>query len=414
MLKIDNEFLFILMGKEVWYMKKTIILRSSWQVVNIGDIAHTPGVLAILEKHMPDTEVVLWASKDFSVEVHEMLKKRFPALEVVQGVIGENGRASNQALQDALERSDFLLHGSGPLLVGREDAENYVRHFNKDFGVFGITYGGFNEGEWARESHTLAKFIFFRDSVSLQKAKSDGVASPIMEFGPDGAFAVDLQNDEKANEFLKRNKLEPKKFLCCIIRYRYTPYWKVKTDWPFDEEKHACNEKMKEHDSAPFREAITQVVRQTGLKVLICPEDATQIELEKEMLYDKLPPDVVPNVVLRESFWLTDEALSVYRQSAGLFGSEMHSPIMCIGSGIPAIVCRWKEQTTKGYMWRDIGLGHWLFDMDKEDEVKGIVPAVLDMAANSRAAVEKATMAKEKVESRYKAMVETLRKTMGI
>ncbi len=27
-----------------------ILLRSSWQVVNIGDIAHTPGVLALLEK----------------------------------------------------------------------------------------------------------------------------------------------------------------------------------------------------------------------------------------------------------------------------------------------------------------------------------------------------------------------------
>ncbi len=28
-----------------------ILLRSSWQTVNIGDIAHTPGVLALLEKH---------------------------------------------------------------------------------------------------------------------------------------------------------------------------------------------------------------------------------------------------------------------------------------------------------------------------------------------------------------------------
>ena len=28
---------------------RRILLRSSWQTVNIGDIAHTPGVLAILE-----------------------------------------------------------------------------------------------------------------------------------------------------------------------------------------------------------------------------------------------------------------------------------------------------------------------------------------------------------------------------
>ncbi len=40
-----------------------LILRSSWQTVNIGDIAHTPGVLALLEKHLPHVEVRLWPSK---------------------------------------------------------------------------------------------------------------------------------------------------------------------------------------------------------------------------------------------------------------------------------------------------------------------------------------------------------------
>ena len=36
-----------------------ILLRSSWLVVNIGDIAHTPGVLALIEKHIPEAEVIL-------------------------------------------------------------------------------------------------------------------------------------------------------------------------------------------------------------------------------------------------------------------------------------------------------------------------------------------------------------------
>ena len=39
-----------------------ILLRSSWQTVNIGDIAHTPGVLALLEKHLPEAAVTLWPS----------------------------------------------------------------------------------------------------------------------------------------------------------------------------------------------------------------------------------------------------------------------------------------------------------------------------------------------------------------
>jgi hypothetical protein len=67
---------------------------------------------------------------------------------------------------------------------------------------------------------------------------------------------------------------------------------------------------------------------------------------------------------------------------------------MCIGNGIPAIVCRWAEQTSKGIMWRDIGLGDWLFDMDNEADVKRIVPAVLALAKDPAAAKAKAAQAR--------------------
>lgn len=87
-------------------------------------------------------------------------------------------------------------------------------------------------------------------------------------------------------------------------------------------------------------------------------------------------------MVWREDFWLTDQALSTYVRSAGLFGSEMHSPIMAIGNGVPAIVCRFEEQTSKGYMWQDVGLGDWLFNLDDDAAHAGIVPTVLDMATN--------------------------------
>jgi len=41
--------------------------------------------------------------------------------------------------------------------------------------------------------------------------------------------------------------------------------------------------------------------------------------------------------------WLTEEALSAYVRNAGLFGNDMHSPIMCIAGSIPAVVCRFTE-----------------------------------------------------------------------
>ena len=370
-----------------------ILLRSSWQVVNIGDIAHTPGVLALIEKHIPEAEVRLWASGDLSEEVMAMEHRRFPKLKIVKGSLGADGKASNADLAEAIAWTDFLLHGSGPSLVAAKDVAAFVKHTGKPFGVYGITHGSFLSGN---DQATLdgAKFVFYRDSVSLELARKQGVKSPILDFGPDGAFACDLRNDAGADAFLKANNLETGQFLCCIPRLRYTPYWTLDTR-PKDAKRHARNEALKESDHAPLLEAIIAVVRETKLKILICPEDKTQMAVGKEQLYDKLPADVQPRVVWRPNFWLTDEALSTYRRSAGLFGHEMHSPIMCIGNGIPAIVCRWAEQTSKGYMWRDIGLGDWLFDMDSEDEKKKVAAAVLALAKNPLAAKTKALKARE-------------------
>ena len=159
---------------------------------------------------------------------------------------------------------------------------------------------------------------------------------------------------------------------------------------------------MKEHDHAPLRAAISAVVRETDLKVLLCPEDQSQMAVGKEMLLDLLPDDVKRRVVWRENYWLTDEALSTYALSAGLFGHEMHSPIMCIGNGIPAIVCRFEEQTSKGFMWRDIGLNDWLFDLDKESDILRIVPTVLELAKSPDPAKAKVAKARAFVEQRQR------------
>lgn len=376
-----------------------IVLRSSWQTVNIGDIGHTPGVLALLEKHLPEAEVRLWPMK-VDNGVDEMLRRRFPKVPIVQGPA---------EVRAAMAECDFLLHGSGPSLVAEKDVARWRKETGKPYGVYGITQGSFRAG--TVELLSAAKFVFFRDSASLKHAQESGVRCPVMEFGPDGAFAVDLRNDAAAMAFLKANGLEEGKFLCLLSRFRYTPYWKVK-NVPFDEKKQARNQAMKEHDHAPLREALIAVVRQTPLKVLLCPEDATQMAIGKEMLFDPLPADVKSKVVWRDKYWLTDEAVSCYVRSAGLFGSEMHSPIMALGNGIPAIVCRFAEQTTKGIMWRDIGLGDWLFDLDDENDIKKVVPTVLAMAKDPAAARAKAAKAREFVRQRQRETMDVLRKSL--
>ena len=393
---------------------KRILLRSSWQTVNIGDIAHTPGVLAILEKHLPDAEVRLWPSSvDNGVE--EILRARFPKLIILKDA---------EAKKAAFAECDFMLHGSGPSLVAEKDVARWAKETGKPYGVFGITLPSqgsasttpTSEGAMTKTIEVLsgAKFVFFRDSVSLALAKKNGCTAPVMEFGPDGAFATDLRDEAKADAFLKANALEEGKFLCCIPRLRYTPYWTIPSKHAaFDDKKHARNEAMKEHDCKPLRDAITAVVQQTDLKILLCPEDETQMAVNKEMIFDKLPADIRASCVWRENYWLTGEAVSTYRRSAGLFGHEMHSPIMCIGNGIPAIVCRWAEQTSKGIMWRDIGLGEWLFDLDQENEVARVADSVLTMAKDPAAAKVKAAKARDFVQQRQRAMVEVLKTNLG-
>lgn len=390
-----------------------ILLRSSWQTVNIGDIAHTPGVLRILKQHLPEAEVTLWPS---SVDngVDELLLKEFPGLKIA--------KKGSKELDQAFEECDFLLHGSGASIVAQNDLIHWHKKTGKPYGIYGITFplkkssstSAESEGALKRAVEVLnnASFVYFRDGKSLELAKSLGAKSPVMEFGPDGAFACDLRDPKLAEDFLAKHDLEEGKFLCCIPRLRYTPYWTIKEGRAFDEKKHARNEEMKEHDHAPLREAIIEVVKNTDLKVLVCPEDRTQMAVGKEMIIDKLPADVLKRVVWRPDYWLTGEAVSVYVRSAGLFGNEMHSPIMCIGHGVPAVVCRFEEQTTKGFMWEDIGLGEWLFDHDSAEDQQRIAATVLDIAQNPEAAQAKAAKAKAFVEKRQLETMKTLRKVL--
>lgn len=378
-----------------------IVLRSSWQTVNIGDIGHTPGVLTLLEQHLPYVEVRLWPSS-IADGVEPLLQKRFPKLQFVKTAAD---------VEKAFTECDFLLHGSGPALVAQKDVARWYKETKKPFGVFGITHSP-TVSDMAKELLSAAKFLFFRDTVSMAAVKKAGVTAPIMEFGPDGAFAVDLRNDAAADKFLKEHELQAGKFMCCIPRLRWTPYWLIKKERAFDEKKHARNEEMKEHDNAPLREAIIALVRETDMKVLVCPEDMSHMAVGKEMIMDKLPDDVKKRVVWRENYWLTDEALSTYVRSAGLFGNEMHSPIMCIGNGVPAIVCRFEEQTSKGFMWRDIGLGDWLFNHDNDEAHKGLTAAVLDIAKNPAAAKAKVEKARGLVQEKQRMMVETLKKQL--
>src|SRR5438874_7555798 len=77
---------------------KTILLQSAWDTLNIGDTGHTPGTLWILEQHLPDVRIILWAMK-LDERVTAMLRRRFPQVEIVQGSLTGTGARDEQVRQ---------------------------------------------------------------------------------------------------------------------------------------------------------------------------------------------------------------------------------------------------------------------------------------------------------------------------
>ena len=115
-----------------------ILLRSSWQAVNIGDIAHTPGALAVFEAQLPEADITLWPSS-VALGVRELLLRRFPRLRIAEGDVDAEGRPQTPELAEAFAHCDVLVHGSGPALMAHAHIQAWQRQTGKPFGFFGIT-----------------------------------------------------------------------------------------------------------------------------------------------------------------------------------------------------------------------------------------------------------------------------------
>lgn len=332
---------------------RRIVLRSSWQTENIGDIAHTPGMLALLERHRPGDAVTLWPN-ELSPEVERLLTGRFPKLAIAR--TGPERAA-------ALAACDFFLHGSGPGLVGAAEAER-ARAAGKPYGFAGVTL---SDDELTRHRDLLAgaRFVFTRDTDSLRALEQAKIPGPKAAFGPDATFALDLRDEPAADRLLAQGRLEAGRFLCVVPRLRWTPYWEVHPERVRpDPRKSATNEAFAEPDHAKARAAIVAWVRDLGGRVLLAPEMTYAVPRLRPLLYDPLPADVKPAVVVLGRYWLTAEAASVYARAAAVVSLEMHSPILAVAAGTPAVLLRQPTDTRKGQMWRDVGLGDWSFEID--------------------------------------------------
>lgn len=346
--------------------KPHILLASGWQDVNIGDIAHTPGILALLRDKLPEAKITLWKFAAENPDVAALYKRNFPDVEVLYGHPDQYGIAPSSEVVEAINDADLFLHGSGPLVVAHEYLELWRNMTDKPYGVFGVT----TQSVWPSLKETIANATFMlpRETASAEVLKDLGIDKPEIRFVPDAAFAVDVRNDAAADAFIKANGLEDRKFLVVIPRLRKTPYWeldyrKAEFSQEYIDETTALNDKWKEIDHAKIREAIIRWVRETGNQVVVCPEMTYQVNIMDELVIDPLPEDVKSHVMKR-GYWLPDEAASLYSRAFCVLSLECHSPIIAMANGTPAIYVRQREDTIKGQMYYDLGLSDWVFEID--------------------------------------------------
>ena len=344
----------------------TILLVSGWQDVNIGDIAHTPGLLHILETFIPKATVILW-KRSRGEEVKKLLNKNFPNVTIVYGGVDQEKNVENPEIMEAFKKADLMIHGSGPSLVGGDNLASWIKHTNKPFGVFGTTLE--NPSKYHQDILQKASFIYTRETKSIEHLKKAGINGEHIQFAPDATFFMNIRDDKKGFAFLEANGLTDKKFICVVPRLRYTPYHKFNANnngWSAEKIKQVeeTNEKYKEIDHAKLREAMIAWVRETGNKVLICPEMTYEVDIMDELLIHPLPEDVKPFIVKR-GYWQPDEAASIYSKAHTILSFECHSPIIAAANGTPCFYLRQPEDTIKGQMYYDLGFNDWVFEMDQ-------------------------------------------------
>ena len=333
-----------------------------------------------------------------------------------------------------------LLSGSGSGFPASQHAVAFHKATNKPVGVFGVStdpISGFGEGR-DPEGGTSRRFatgpatsahpphrrpaLHHRSRRVLLLPRHDLARLPQGAGGEDAdprvrprrAIRDALRDDAKAFAWLKDNRLENGKFICVIPRLRYTPYYRV-NNMPRtagDDIKDAINDRTTEKDHARLRDMIVAYVKHTGNKVMACPEMTYQVEMAKQVLVDPLPAAVKKNVVWRDTFWLPDEAASMYSMAQAVVSVECHSPLIALHNGTPRLHLRQPTDTCKGQMYRDFGAGDWLFEVDETsgDQLWSRLAAIHGF----RQSEGTSKVHHEQVEKRQRRMVDAVRQACRV
>lgn len=392
--------------------RKTVLLQCAWAIKNIGDIGHTPGTLRFLEQYLPEANVILWAART-SPEVDAMLRRRFPRVEIVKGSLSEK----NGAVQQAIGRSDFFLRGPG---MGQStDFMSYCQKIGKPWGLQGQSYfPDMVTGKGGEDRIALlnsAAFIYCRDSKTLAMLRQVGVKPPVLEFAPDGCFGIDVRDEEKALQRLKKHGLEEKKFITLQLRTHSPSSPGVDDSRPQKlNPLHPTPENIADDTrrAKVYQDLIAMWVKETGGKVVIAPEVEKEMIYNKKFVYDPLPADLKKHVVNFDEFWNVDEACSFYARAHTVICHEPHTPIMALAMGTPMMHTFSEFHSPKCWMFKDIGLEEWAPEFDATPARK-MFDILMGIHRDYPAAQAKVKKAMAYVEQRAKSQMGVLKRVIG-
>lgn len=381
---------------------RSVLLRSSWQDVNIGDVAHSPGAMAALLDADPDARITLWPVA-LGEREEALVRAAYPQIAIVRGArLGDEGFTTPE-LAAAWDSADVLVYGSAPDVVGHQaDVIHWARTTGKPHGYAGVTVDplcpptwgtldeletmvehlppGFHDEE-GREPLDAAEFLFTRDSISLAYLRGQRIQAATLEFGPDFTFAYDFADRSAIGPFREELGIGDSDFACFVPRLRYAPYPQMRGEPATRESlrRDAINAATSRADLAVLIAGISTWVRRTGSIAVIVPEMAYVPSFSRSQLLPLLPEDVAPRVRVLGRFWSLAEASAIYSVTRAVISMECHSPILASVHATPTLYLRQPTETVKGRMYDDLGGAELLIeigpgaDTATQDAVAGIV-----------------------------------------
>ncbi|MFE5341652.1 polysaccharide pyruvyl transferase family protein [Isoptericola sp. NPDC056578] len=356
---------------------RSVLLRSSWANANIGDVAHSPGLITALLDSEPGARITLWPMR-LGEREEAMIRRAVPTVTIVRGDLDEAGVPTTPELATAWESADVLVHGSAASASLVPELASWREQSARPYGYAGVTVDPLFPRAWGslerlrvmtqalpatfleddgRAIIDDAEFLFARDSISLEFLRAQGASPQVLEFGPDGTFAYRYRDDTAGDAVLGSLGLAAGEFGCFVPRLRYAPYpdiYGTERTREFDR-LYAINAGTVGFDLDTLTAAITTWVRETGQPAVVVPEMSYAVELARDELLPRVPADVHDRVLVLDRYWTLEEASSVYARARAVVSMECHSPILASVHGTPTIYVRLPTETVKGGMYADLG-----------------------------------------------------------